>query len=582
METIKSILEEKPYIVFDSVNKLGVLTEAEDERKRNNKHLKVWPLNVEATIKDNNMKEVTDPIHFIRDGVPNPNGLLSNEIFGITKDERANIFAYIDLHDWFMHPLIYKLWSRMDGRIKEIVHGTKKFIINDNGDFEENENGKNGVKFIKDNMDKIVIRSTESRKRNNKIEYIEKYKKDIFMTKMIVIPAYYRDVNTSGGNVGVGILNKYYASLLVNVRSLSETQDYGLSMSEAVRGRIQEIIVQIYDCICGTSGAETDGIGLSKKKGLVRTAVMSKTADYGSRLIITSPELKVNSVDDIMVTLEYAAIPLPSVCANFKPFMIFAIKRFFENEFGGGTKYPCINKKGELEYMEVKDPLITFSEDVINEEMKKFIYGYSNRLTPVKIPLENGGFAYMNFKGYSVKPEDIKNNVGEGSIIDRRMTWCDIFYIAACEVVKDKHVLITRFPIDSLYSQTPMKIRVSSLKEIEPVKINNELYRFYPKIREEDIGKNTSNLFIDSLQMSNLYLKGFAGDYDGDQVSSKGVYTIEANDEIEKFMNGKTSLISANGTNIRVFSGEANVAIDALTKVLSTSEKNLTKNVKIG
>ena len=88
-----------------------------------NKHLEVHLLDVEDFIKKNDCKEVTNPVFFIRDGIPTSDGLLSNELFGITKEERANIYGYIDLHGTFMHPLIYKLWGRMDSSIKNIVHG---------------------------------------------------------------------------------------------------------------------------------------------------------------------------------------------------------------------------------------------------------------------------------------------------------------------------------------------------------------------------------------------------------------------------------------------------------------------------
>ena len=125
-----------------------------------NNHFQMQPLNVDKFIKANGIQEVTDPVFFIKDGIPTAKGLLSNEIFGITKEERANTFAYIDLHGWFLNPLAYKIWFRMDGKIKEIVHGTKKFSIDDHGHFVEDENGSNGVKFLKDNMDKIHISPT--------------------------------------------------------------------------------------------------------------------------------------------------------------------------------------------------------------------------------------------------------------------------------------------------------------------------------------------------------------------------------------------------------------------------------------
>ena len=97
-------------------------------------NLDIKLLDIEKFVKANDVQEVTDPIFFVREGVPSPNGLLSNEIFGITKDERANIFGYIDLGDWFLNPLCYKVWKSMDSRIVSIVYGSKNYIVNDSGD----------------------------------------------------------------------------------------------------------------------------------------------------------------------------------------------------------------------------------------------------------------------------------------------------------------------------------------------------------------------------------------------------------------------------------------------------------------
>ena len=417
-----------------------------------NNHFQPKRLDVDKFIKANGIQEVTDPVFFVKDGVPTSKGLLSNEIFGITKEERANIFGYIDLHGWFLNPLAYKIWFRMDGRIKEIVHGTKKFSINSHGDFVEDENGSNGVKFLKDNIDKIHIKSTESRRRDKNIQFIEKYKDTIFMNKFIVIPPFYRDVQYRSGNVGVGNLNKYYSSLIVAVRSLIETADYGLSMSSAINGRIQEILLQIYDCLCGTSSNPDDGVGMSKKPGLVRRAVMSKTVDEGVRLVLSAPELKVETLDDMMVTMDYSAEPLAAVLVNFKPFIIFNVKRFFENEFSDGIRHQVTDQHGNITYEEIKDPLITFSEENIEAEMKRFIHGYSNRFAPVEVPLITGETSYMIFKGHHIEGNQVptKEVAGASPLIERKLTWLDVFYMAAEEAVQDKAVLITRFPVNCL------------------------------------------------------------------------------------------------------------------------------------
>ena len=43
--------------------------------------------------------------------------------------------------------------------------------------------------------------------------------------------------------------------------------------------------------------------------------------------------------------------------------------------------------------------------------------------------------------------------------------------------------------------------------------IGNKSFKHYPFIRQEDLGANTSNRFIDTMNISNLYLDGIGGDY---------------------------------------------------------------------
>ena len=44
--------------------------------------------------------------------------------------------------------------------------------------------------------------------------------------------------------------------------------------------------------------------------------------------------------------------------------------------------------------------------------------------------------------------------------VDLILTWCDLFYMAACDVTSDKMVLITRFPIDSFLNQIVLPLVV--------------------------------------------------------------------------------------------------------------------------
>ena len=161
------------------INELSLLEYALDSlNEAESKHLKFELLDPAKLIKYNNLQEVSNPIFFIRDNIPTPDGLLSNEIFGITKDQRANIFAYIDLYEEFMHPLCYVIWNSMDRNLSKIIYGTNKFIIDKDGQFvEDEENGNNGLKWLKANIDKVKFKHTQSNKRDAKIRFLEENKK---------------------------------------------------------------------------------------------------------------------------------------------------------------------------------------------------------------------------------------------------------------------------------------------------------------------------------------------------------------------------------------------------------------------
>lgn len=567
---------------FDQANSIiesEVLTEAQYDKIT--EHLRLEILDVEQFVSKNNCQPISDPRAFSRDNIPSDEGLLSNKIFGITKDDRAGIFAYIDLHGWFIDPSCYKTWVRMDNKIRNIVHGIGTYKINDLGEIVEDPSGKTGIDFLRKNMSKIKFKSTDSLKRDIKIQYLEQNKDRMFIKKYIVIPPFYRDKNTATSRtVGLGGINKLYNDLIVATNALTATQDYLFDASDAMNGRVQEIILNIYDWFCGNNNANinTDlGTGLSGKMGILRRANMSKTANFSSRLVISAPELKVEKPNDMMVSFDKSAIPLAACIAEFRDFVMFHTKRFFENEFMGAETYPIVDKQGNVKYLTPEDPEIIFSDERIKKEMERYLHGYNNRFVPIEVPLEGTTETYyMQFKGRGVSADTATQN--PESIYHRRLTWCDVFFIACNEAIKDKQVLITRFPIDSFSNQITTGVIISSTKETEPMYFGDNYYPYYPKIREEDIGTDTSNRFVDTLKLSNLYLPGMGGDYDGDQVTCKGVYTIEANEELREFMQSKQNFMDFGCKPLRESTADVIQSIYALTKVLP--ETKLTQNIQ--
>ena len=550
------------------------------------KHLRFEVLDIERYVKQNDLQVITNPRAFVRNSIPSDDGLLSNRIFGITQEEQAGTFAYIDLHGWFMDPSCYKTWIRLDPKIRNCVHGIGTFSIDRFGYVVEDPKSNNtGINWLKENINIIKFRQSDSDKKKISISYLEKNRDKIFISKYLVIPRFYRDKNTENSRVvGLGGINKLYTNLIIAANAIQTTQDFMFDASNAMRGRVQECILNIYDWFAGNSNPNitTDlGAGLSGKLGLMRRTNMAKTSDFASRLVISAPELKVEKPEDMMASIDYTVIPLYAVITEFRDFIVFHLRRFFDNEFIGKETYPVVDKAGNVKYVEVDSPDITYSETRIELEIDRFLHGLTNRFVPVEIPVVGSDADtkyYMVFNGIGNPPENIKrdengniSNVNPESILNRRMTWCDLFFIAATEAVRNKHILVTRFPVDSYTNQIATRLRISSTKVTEPMYYNNTYYPYYPKIREKDMGVNTSNLFSDTLNMSNCYLKSMCGDYDGDSIVSKGVYTEEANAEIEAFMNSKANFVNFGCKPSKVPGDDVGQSIYALTKVLSTT-----------
>lgn len=556
------------------------LDEATYQDRANNAVLQLEVLDVPLYIKQNELKEITNPTFFSPSGAPTSDGLLSNEIFGMTQKERSGIYAYIDLNEYFIDPSCWKTLTKLDSKFKGIINGINKYIITPDGELVEDETGNTGIKWLKQNFGKIKFKKTDSRTRDMRIKYImHNYNKGrMFINKYIVIPPYYRDVNTTGKHTGVGQINTFYVNLLTAARALKENNDYGLSMADTTCYRIQNTLKAIYDWFCGNSNSDIKdkGSGLGGKFGLIR-ANMGYTSDYSSRLVLSAPNLNTNSVDDLMVTLDKSAIPLAAVAADFYPFMMFHIRKFFENELQNATSYEFVNDKGEQVSIELADdPMAYFNDDMIKDHLKKFVYSHDTRFIPVELPTKNTDHTYyMTFKGKrwdSIKDAELSSE----PTLQRPLTWVDVIYVAAIRATDGKQISFTRYPYDSYFNTIYTGIEVATTKETEPIMLNGELYKFYPKIRMEDINAPSAQKFIDTMQISNLYLNGMGADYDGDMGQVKGSFFNETNQELSNFTNSKANFINMACTNIRVSEKEAVQSLYNMTLVLRDDSGRLT------
>lgn len=394
--------------------------------------MKIDLFNIDKFIEINNCPEVTSPNIFEKGNYPTEDGLLSYKLFGIAGSyDRKTIFGYIDLKKHFLHPLVYKLLVSMNRKFKSVIDGTKAFRIDSSGDLVEDNDGNTGIQWLYQNFDKLEFRKTNSVKRDNKVTLLSTLKKDeLFVDKYLVIPAFYRDANfnnLSGNKISVDELNRMYVALISLTKSASSSFDF---MGYLTENKIQLQLVEIYDYLIGF---------LDKKEGLIKNGLMSKTVDYSTRSVISAGRIKENKPSDIKVPFTYAGFPLAHLVNLFYPFFVYEIQSFAEEIFLQVNK--ITDDKGKT--FTIINPMKNFTSSKIESMLNLFIKSNENRLDPLTIDVKDDETGKMYRKSLKL-------------VVDnkyRTFTLLDLIYIVANKVCTDKHVYITRFPVENYRAQ---------------------------------------------------------------------------------------------------------------------------------
>lgn len=488
-------------------------------------------LDITRFIKVNNLPEVTNPIYLDRNSFTS-DGILSNELFGVSQYDRRNRFAYIDLHSHYMYPLAAVKLASYDRTLSDVLYARGKYKLTKEGTLVEDENGDSGPEFLYQIWGKVKVRDKETVTTKEIQKFFEKSRDELFLTKFPVIPPFYRDINISANSSSKSsnVLNSKYSSILSYTQSLSQYTDTFTGMTRLTRARVQTLIVDIYRTLMVEQVK-----GQPSKFGMLRRSLAGKNLPYTSRLVITAPNLNKESISRVQTKFGYATIPLAYVCSLFMPFMIHHLKAYFDAQFIQGGKVPVGYKDGHVEYTTFSE---SYDENAITGMINKFINSPSTRFDPILTPPDvNGKRGKVMLTG-----RFNKNN----TTFTRPATYTDILYIVALRVVADKHVYITRYPMDNISGQNPYRIIVSTTNETEPVTIGDTVYDYYPIIKGDPL-----NTFMATGQFSNTMIGPMGADFDGDTVSLKACWTKESNEDAERFINSNAYVLNVQGKCMR-------------------------------
>jgi len=456
-----------------------------------NAGLYVDTLNVDKFIKINNLQEVTDPI-FLDKNTPTPNGILSYEIFGTSQDERRGRMAYIDLHGHYMHPLAAIKLASYDRTLAKVLYSQGRWKLVD-GKLVEDEDGKSGPEFLYSIWGKVKVKDKDTVTTKEIQKFFEQDRDALFVTKWPILPAYFRDLNTasSTNSKSSSVINSMYSSLISYTQSIVMYTDTFTGMGYLTQGRVQTILTELYEEFIVKTVK-----GSPSKFGMLRRSMLGKNLNYSARLVISSPVLRKESYRDVQVRYGYVTVPLAYTISCFFPFMVHHMKRFFDAEFVQGGKYPILNQKGEIEYVSIVE---SYDENEITKLITRYINSPSSRFDPIMTPADQYGKQhYMTITGRFGT---------ENTTVTRKATLTDVLYIVAHRVVQDKHVLVTRYPLDNYNGQFPARVEVASTTHTEPATIGETVYQFFPICKGDP-----ANAFVDTLQFSNGYIMVMGAD----------------------------------------------------------------------
>ncbi len=284
-----------------------------------------------------------------RTGEFNPDGLLSEEIFGVEGSlDRSKSMSFINLNTKVIHPTLYRHIIKLERKLEKMFSTEISISIGPDGSIKEDDNGITGISAFIENFNKIKFRDLDSVPRKTLIENLKQTYKDetLFIDKIPVVPPDVRPVfESEDGELQIDELNNIYISILrksFQVKSVGSVGQFFDLLSYGLQVAVNNHNTFIQSRI-------------EKKRGLIRGNMLGKRIDFSGRAVITpGPELDVNEV----------GIPLRMAVNIFQPFII--------NRMIFNKKYPY---KKELE-----DEIMRYDGSELSvESLQRVLKGIKNK-----------------------------------------------------------------------------------------------------------------------------------------------------------------------------------------------------------
>lgn len=478
-------------------------------------------------------------------------GLFSVSIFGRVGDPSRDLrFSYIATGIEVIHPLIFRNIIKLKKFYSEIIKGnayavfdTKKndFVLSDAID------GETGYNFFLSYWDRMVFERNESKQRNARIDFIEKYRHVSKTKEILVLPAGLRDleVDPDGRDVE-GEINEFYRRIISISNTLSSNTDVNNRITDSARLGIQNAFNSIYTFV----------IGLCRGKGgfILRKWARRKIFN-GTRAVLTAQVPSVNKLSVVdYPSWNNTVMGIAQLMKALLPVAVHKLMHFelvLEAFPSGDSSAYLVNKKTLKREMVSINNKTTDNWTTQNGVESLFQTFMDHDIRGAEIDIE-GYYLGLVYRGpdktfkiiYDI--DEVDNYEWMDKKYVHPITWVEMMYLMGYKDWNTYPMVATRYPITGSGSIFPSYVYVKTtvLSEVrwgvddEGNRIEDDKAIVYPIL--------DNPTFIDSEAISPSRLEGMGADFDGDMVSGNVLYSEDVKIEIEKYLKSAAAYIRPN------------------------------------
>lgn len=516
------------------------------------------PFNIKLLKLDPSQLRLLKPISSLDrfDGAGSSNfhesGLFSTEIFGrVGDDARDNTFAYIPLKTSILHPVVYQRLERLKRLYIGILSGKEYAVWDDvKKDFFRSDelDGETGYQFFMEHWNDLVFTKGDSEIRKQRVALLDMFRGESVLSNVLVMPAGLRDAEIDNlGRTREDEINSHYQRLIGISNTIAKSTKADSEVLNTPRYALQQAFNLVYETIENM---------LSGKKGFLQDKWGARKIFDGTRNVISSmdisaPDLNSDNYpgpdDTVMGLWQVSRGALPVTIARLR-------QNILSNIFGDaeGSVRLVDTKTLEPEFVQISPQ--TYDRWTTTEGLEKVIGMQSMVGIRAKPVLVEGRYLTLVYKPKDRLVFKLFNDINElPKGAEKKdvhpITYEELIYLCNYQGWNDLRVVTTRYPVTGEGSTYPSRVFVRTTVKTEA---RVELGMDWEEMDAED---NTAHVYpvfdpesyIDSSMVHPYRLSGLSGDYDGDMVSNNILYTQEAIEETDNYLNSPGAHIDPAG-----------------------------------